>query len=663
MRIWPNIAKNHMSSFHKKALFSLFFLTCIVLVSRPVLAASREAKDINVLIITIDTLRYDRISILSDRYVRTPFIDDLARQSIIFTRAYAHSVLTRPSHTNIMTGTTPLYHGVSVNPGFKLENRYLTLAELLHDQKYRTGAFIGNFILDARFGLDQGFDLYDDNYGEQTFGQIGFVERSAEKVVEPALRWIERQKGKWFCWIHLFDPHEPYVPPEPFKSEYRDDPYSGEVAYVDAQLGVLFEALRKRDDMTKTIIILTADHGEAFGEKEEVRHGFFAYNNTLHIPLILYYPGARPQAVEKNACHVDIFPTVCDLLGLPVPSHIQGESLLPLIEGKERQKKLIYFESMGPHYFIDAAPLSGFIEGDRKYIDQPIKEVYDMRQDPGEDHNLASEADFPQLAKDLETLKKSLKGKGTKMDLEGREADIRPLLESLGYVAGTPTKKKSYGIQDDVKTLWPLMAQLHIALDDFKAGNRDVAIKKLSNIVHIRSQYIAAISALADAYYNVKQVDKAVATLKDGISKNPDNLHLLGQLGMTLVMAKKYDEAVEPLKIASSKDKDNPDYFNYLGMAYMGSLNFELAEENFIKARTLEPDLLAVYNNLGYLYLALFIRTSEEKYYDSSIQNFDKVLAANPANSSAKKGKEAAIEQKNKLQPVLDPLILLSPYR
>lgn len=179
---------------------------CLLVFGIPLVGSPSPAKNANVLLITIDTLRFDRISILSNRYVQTPFIDDLARQSVIFTKAYAHNPLTRPSHTNILTGTTPLYHGVSDNPGFKLESRYLTMAEYLKDQKYSTAAFIGAFVLDSRFGLDRGFDLYNDDNGEQDVGRFGFVERTAERVIQPAMEWIGGQKEKWFCWIHLRPP-------------------------------------------------------------------------------------------------------------------------------------------------------------------------------------------------------------------------------------------------------------------------------------------------------------------------------------------------------------------------------------------------------------------------------------------------------------------------
>ena len=505
-------------------------------------------KDANVLLVTIDTLRYDRVGILCDKYVKTPNLDALARRSAVFTRAYAHTPLTRPSHTNILTGATPLYHGVSDNPGFKLESRYLTLAEMLKAANYKTGAFIGAFVLDSRFGLNKGYDVYDDDMGPASVDESDAVERTADQVVQQAMDWISTQKQKWFGWVHVFDPHDPYAPPEPFRTEYRNDPYSGEVAFVDAQLGRLFDSLEKSGALAKTIIIITGDHGEAFGEKEELRHGFFAYNNTLHIPLILYVPGAAPVTVAENAAHIDIFPTVCDLLGLPVPAQVQGESLLPLIAGKKRQKTLIYFESMAPHLTMDAAPLSGFISGDLKFIDQPTKEVYDLASDPGEDHNLAPTADVPKLMDELEGLKKELKGKGTTQDWKGKNPEIRPLLESLGYISGKPSNKKTYGLADDLKALQPLIAQLRMAIDDFKEGKPDAAVKKLDTILRIRPNYINAYTVLSDVYERSGQLDQAQALLSSGLEKNPGTLALTARLGQVLIRSKKYAEAIPALE-------------------------------------------------------------------------------------------------------------------
>lgn len=628
----------------KSALRCLPLLVVILGSGNAAPASPPLPKDTNLLLIIIDTLRYDRVGILSDRYVKTPNLDNLARRSAVFTRAYAHNPLTRPSHANIMTGTTALYHGVNINPSLRLESRYLTLAEHLKEDNYRNGAFIGAFILDSRFGLDEGFDLYDDYTGHQDFGKFDFVERRADEVVQLAMEWIAGQKGKWFCWVHIFDPHDPYQPPEPFKSQYPQDPYSGEVAFVDAQLGILFDSLEKSGSLDKTIVIVTSDHGEALGEKEEMTHGFFAYNNTIHIPLFLFYPGIEPKMVRENASHIDIFPTVCDLLGLPVPGHIQGESLLPLAAGLERQKKQIYFESLAPHFSMDCAPLRGFIQGDIKFIDLPKKEVYNLDTDPQEETNLAETSDIPRLVKDLKTMMKSQKGRGTKQNLGGKDADILHKLKSLGYASGTPTDKKTYGIADDLKTLAPVIAHLHLAVEDHKAKRTDQAIKKLNNVIRIRPTYSSAYSCLSFMLYDIGQIDQALDTLKQGLMRIPGDLQLTADLGVMLVMARKPAEAIRHLEYCTKADKFNPDYLNYLGRALMETGDYTRAEELLNRALKLDPRLDPAYNNLGYLSLLLYIKTEKQEYCDAAIQYFDQALALNPGLQSALKGKEAALE-------------------
>ena len=635
-----------MSFIIKRASRAIFLFGLVLAAVHPGLWAGATPKDTNVLLVTVDTLRYDRVGILSSQYVKTPHLDALARRSAVFTRAYAQTPLTRPSHTNILTGTTPLFHGVSDNPGFKLESRYQTLAEVLKAEDYQTGAFIGAFVLDSRFGLDKGFDVYDDEMSGASLDEFDVVERTADQVIAPALDWIAAQNEKWFCWVHVFDPHDPYTPPEPFRTEYRKDPYSGEVAFVDAQLGILFDSLERNGTLAKTIVIVTADHGEAFGEKEELRHGFFAYDNTLHVPLFVHIPGAAPAMVKANAAHVDIFATVCDLVGLPVPAYVQGESLLPLIAGKERRKPLIYFESMAPHLTMDGAPLSGFIKGDLKFIDQPIKEVYDLAIDPGEEKNLAPTSDVAGLMEELEALKKSLKGKGTTQDWKGKNPEIRPLLESLGYIGARTVKKRAYGPQDDLKALQPLIAQLRMAIDDFKAGKPEAAEKKLNTILRIRPNYINAYAVLADIHDRVGDLDRAQTVLADGLNKNPGTQALTARLGAVLIKAKKYAEAIAPLEEYVDGDPYNPLYFNYLGLARMATGEIKLAEKNLKKALELDPDIVQAMNNLGYLYLSLYVKTAEEKYYELAIQNFDAALAREPGLPPAVKGREAAVQQK-----------------
>ncbi len=618
-----------------------FLFLSIGLAGRVPAAASGAAGGLNVLLITVDTLRYDRISFLSPRFVKTPNMDALAAKSLVFANAYAHSTLTRPSHANIMTGTTPLSHGVSDNPGFRLEKRYPTLAESFKSAGYATGAFIGAFVLDSQFGLDRGFDFYDDMHG-----QSAIVERRADLVVGSAVAWISGQPENWFAWVHLFDPHDPYDPPEPYQSEYRKDPYSGEVAYMDAQIGRLLQSLEKNGQMGRTVILLTSDHGEALGDKGEESHGFFAYNPVIHIPLFVYYPGVGNKTVAANVGHFDIFPTLCALAGIPIPESVQGESLLPIAGGRSRKEPAIYFESLSPSFFLEAAPLQGFVEGKTKFIDLPIKEVYDVTADPGEENNLAATTDLAPLRATLDRLRKDLKGKGTRQDLQGK--DIRPLMESLGYLSGKAKSKKGYTQADDLKTLLPLIAQMHIAVNEFKAGKPDPALAKIRNIIRIRPSYTTAYQAAAIICRSAGRIDDARTFLRDGLDKNPDNLLLLTDLAVTLIQAKQPAEASELLEVVVERDEDNPEYQNYLGRAYMDQGALVKAEDRFKRALSLDPDMVEAFNNLGYLNLILYVQRKDAKRYEAAVANFDKALSHNPNLASAVKGKAAAAEAKAK---------------
>ncbi|MGD8536528.1 MAG: sulfatase, partial [Candidatus Aminicenantes bacterium] len=271
--------------------FLIFPLTGIILTGFSLSGSIAKQDDLNVLLITIDTIRPDRLSCYSTKYLRTPRIEALAENGVVFDRAFAHNPTTLPSHANILLGTTPLAHGVHDNSKFRINEELLTLAEFLKESGYSTGAFIGAFPLDSRFGLSQGFDVYDESYSSDSSAKFTLAERRAEEVVHAAMAWFERQNSKWFSWIHLWDPHTMYSPPEPFKSKFEDDLYSGEVAYVDSELGRLFDFLEERDFFGNTLIILTGDHGESLGEHGELTHSYFAYNSTLWAPLIIAGPG------------------------------------------------------------------------------------------------------------------------------------------------------------------------------------------------------------------------------------------------------------------------------------------------------------------------------------------------------------------------------------
>ncbi len=606
---------------------------------------SRDLKkgSYNVLLITIDTLRYDRLSIYSDKYSKTPNIDKVAKDSFIFTRGFAHNPVTLPSHTNIMTGTTPLYHGISDNSGFVLEKRFLTLAEHLKDNGYETGAFIGAFPLDSRFGLNQGFDLYDDNYGTHSSLELFFVERKAEKVIDPAMNWLSERGKKWFCWVHIFDPHQPYLPPPPYDNQYKDDLYSGEVAYVDAALGKLFNYLRDNGKYDNTLIIITGDHGEALGEKGEKTHAYFAYNNTIHIPFIIKTPSGDGVTIRENVSHIDIFPTVCDLVGVEIPRHIQGNSLKPVMEGKQKGEEYIYFESLGPYLNRGWAPLRGFIHGNDKFIDQPIREFYDLSKDMDEGSNIIGKKNGGNLKYDLSKLIKRLTN-SDKIERSGNlDADTKKKLKSLGYFSGTNRNKKEvFSEKDDLKTLLPIQDKMLEALALRQSGNLRGSISKLKEIIKISPGYLLIYSHLAKLYQEMGKTELAVSIIRQGLNNNPGDPSLLAKLGIFLVENRQPGKAIEILEQSIILQKYDPESFNYLGVAYYRNGNFDKALENYSKALELDRNYASVYNNIGSLYLSLYRKTGQNSDFSKAISGFDKALEIDGNLYSAYNGRGAA---------------------
>src|SRR5436309_3318282 len=349
----------------------------------------REAG-LDVVLVTIDTLRADALGASGNPAAATPWMDRLAREGVRFERAYAHNVVTLPSHANILSGRYPLEHGVRDNAGFRFPRGVDTLATLLKARGYRTGAFVSAFPLASQFGLAAGFDVYDDRFlsGDDGLGRRQ-EERPGARTVAAAREWLAGAGGApSFLWVHLYEPHFPYRPPGALASRFAADPYAGEVAAADEALEPLPGPLLARGTEGRTLVILTGDHGESRGEHGEKTHGIFAYDATLHVPLLLYCPRLlRPGRVAEPVRHVDLLPTVVDALGLGVPDGLPGRSLLAAAVGREKPSAPVYFEALSGMMNRRWAPLYGVVRGRLKYIDLPIPELYDLLDDPREERN------------------------------------------------------------------------------------------------------------------------------------------------------------------------------------------------------------------------------------------------------------------------------------
>ena len=598
-----------------------------------------KQEDLNVLLITIDTIRPDRLSCYSTKYLKTPGIDALAAKGAVFDRAVAHNPTTLPSHANILLGTTPLYHGVHDNSKFRVAEGFLTLAEYLKGKGYPTAAFIGAFPLDSRFGLSQGFDVYDDSYPSESSTAFSLAERKAEKVVEAALGWLERQSSKWFAWVHLWDPHTLYLPPEPFKSQFKDDPYSGEVAYTDSELGKIFDYLESSDMLENTLVILTGDHGESLGEHGELTHSYFAYNSTLWVPLIMTGPGIKAGRIDEYVAHIDIFPTVCDILGIERPPFLQGVSLVPLMKGKKIKNRAIYFESLNPYYNRSWAPLRGFVEGRKKFIDSPLPEFYDLENDFHETKNLVQTIS---LDKYQEKQKKLEEEFSSPQKVQGRQRIDREALEklrSLGYVDSPVSQpKNSYGVEDDLKTLLPIRQNLDKAIFLHDSGEVEASIKLLNETIQERKDFAEAYLYLYHIYRAQGQTEKAAELLEEGMNNNPEHFAIVSTYGIFLVKEKMWDKGIEVLQKSLAIVDFDPEAHNFLGLAYWRKGENQKALEEYRRALALDDHDEWIYSNLGALYLSIFGQSKKREDLSLSMEYFKKAIELDPNMIAAYKG-------------------------
>jgi arylsulfatase A-like enzyme/Tfp pilus assembly protein PilF len=397
----------------------------------------------NVVLVTVDTLRADRLGCYGYPRIETPTFDTLAREGVRFTNASTTVPFTLPAHSSIMTGTYPPYHGVRENVGYHLDKSIPTLAELLVEGGRASAGFVSTFVLDARWGIGRGFGHYFDDFDLQDMGaDMGSVQRDGKETVAAAAQWLrQRGPGPFFLWLHLYDPHDPYDPPEPFRSQYPGRPYDGEVAYADSLVGELRQTLEAEGLLESSLVVLTGDHGEGLRSHGEGFHGFFNYDSTVHVPLIVRFPEQQlaGQVVEDAVSHVDLLPTILEALDLSPPSSVQGRSLLPLLLGqKEPEERAVYSESMYALLHYGWSPIRSIRTTRYKYIATPRPELYDLIEDPAEAKNL-----FAQKRGTARSLRQRLTALRSTIEVEGRESEEADLdeetlaqLRALGYVAG-----------------------------------------------------------------------------------------------------------------------------------------------------------------------------------------------------------------------------------
>lgn len=603
-----------------KRLFCLLVLLSACRAREPVAPASpAPARDI--ILITIDTWRADAAGFAGNARVKTPFLDSLASRGIVFTNAHAHNVITLPSHVNILTGLNPYQHGVRENAGYVLGANVETLAERLHAAGYATGAFVAAFPLDARFHLDQGFDVYDDNYGKgRTTSDFSLQERSATAVLESAANWWRSTAGrKRFLWVHLYEPHAPYTPPEPFASEYRNRPYLGEVAAADAALARYLSPLVDGG----TTIVATADHGEALGDHGELTHGLFAYESTLRVPLIVVAPGVKPRRENAYARHIDIAPTILERAG--IASQLPGQSLLhPL------RKADTYFEALSASLNRGWAPLTGLIRDDWKFIDLPVAELYDLPHDAAETNNLYAERRRESTASRA-ALRAMQTAPGASRSIAPEEA---ARLRSLGYMTGSASG--NFTAADDPKNLVRIDRKIHEVIELHQRGEADQAVRLAREVVREQPRMAAGRELLAFVLQESERVPEAIAVLREmqqsGQASTAAKLQLaklltetghatealalvaplatdaadadtLNTYGIALSEAGRAREAAAQFQRAIALDPNNAPAYQNLGIAALRGNDLPSAEQQLLRALQLNPRLPLALNTLGVVYV------------------------------------------------------------
>jgi len=578
----------------------VFALALLVLLS----CSRAEPRPYNVLLITLDTLRADHVGAYGSGLGTTPAIDSLAAGGVRFQNAISSVPLTLPSHATILSGVLPLHHGLRNNGAGSFPADRATLATLLAAKGFRTAAFTGAFVLDHRFGLNRGFDVYDDEIPrDPTVGDHLEAERRGDAVVDRALQWLKPGSSSdaggrpFFAWVHLYDAHAPYVAPEPFRSRYASSPYDGEIAFVDQQVQRLLAALDQRGERDRTIIIISGDHGEALGEHGELTHGLLLYEPTLRVPLIISAPGMlEPYVVSTAVSLTDIAPTVAGLLDLPFGSKIDGHDLSPAMrEHREPPPADIYAETEYPTVF-GWSSLAAIRRGAHKYISAPAPELYDLASDPRETHNVYR--DDRRTMRALSSALASLRTTAAPaLPSKAPDAETMAKLASLGYVGGTSPVRG--GARPDPKDMVPLFRKFEEATWATTAKKYDEAATLLEDLVKGDPENPVFRTSLAKVERQRGRPDRAIELFREAIAFAPDDAQAWYNLAAAFQEAGDLPHAAEAVREALRRDAGSADAHNVLGIIDSAEGKPALALEEFQKAVAIDPRNARIHNNIG----------------------------------------------------------------
>ena len=559
----------------------------------------------NVLLITLDTTRADRIGAYGCKTAATPHIDRLASAGVVCENAYSPVPLTLPAHCTVLSGLYPPGHQVRNNGTYALAEPVRTLAELLGGSGYQTAAFVSSFVLDSRFGLGQGFAVYDDDFagGKAKTYQS---ERDAAAVFASFSGWLAgRAQGKFFSWVHFFDPHAPYAPPEPYRGVFAADPYNGEIAYMDHYVGAIMALLEDNNLLQDTLVVIAGDHGEAFGEHGEFGHQVFCYEENLRVPLIFHAPGHLPEnmRLSRKTSLADIMPTILEFLQVRLPASLQGRSLLPAMQQRDTPAADLYLESFFGREAFGCAPVQGIIRKNFKYLDLPKPELYDLQQDPGERKNLISGSAVlgRKMKAGLAELTRRLSG----ADLQGKRRLTwaeKNTLASLGYITSNPAGENTGPLPDPKDKIagWQVFT---LGNEQAANGQAEAATASLLRAIELIPDYAGSYTVLANVYFKNGQGENALALIRGAMARIPADATLKTEYASLLFRMNRLDEAMGQLQALARTDlvDKKAHVFSQMGSIAEAQGHAPQAIQFYRQALASEPDNNDYARKLAYL--------------------------------------------------------------
>lgn len=619
----------------------------------------------SVVVISIDTLRSDRLPAYGYGGVETPAIDELRADAVLFERAYSPVPMTLPAHASLLTGLLPPEHGVRDNAGYRLEDTVgPTVPELLQEAGYATGAAVSAYVLRSETGVSRGFDHYDDRLPDATRTLMGDLQRPGQDTVDAALRWIEglEERRPFFLLAHLYEPHTPRRPPEPYASRYAD-PYDGEVAWVDTLVGRLLDGLKERGLYDDATVILLSDHGEGLGDHGEDEHGILLYRESLQVPLLVKLPagaaagGTVPAPVQLS----DVAPTILALAGAETPRGLSGVSLLGLATGEpapaEFAGRALYAETYQPRLRYGWSPLRSLIQGRHHYLEGALGELYDLEADPAEAQDL-----IRQDRRTYAELRDRLATVDPRLELPFEEdTETRQALAALGYLGGTtlaagplPDPRQQIGslelIRDGIALVHdrrsaeaiPLLLQatkaipasidawqfLAVAYEETGHPEESLAAYEKAFELSNGAPYLAP--PMAGLALRLERWIDAAAYIELAMEESPDDLRLRFEHARALHLAGKLDEALRSAQHLVAAAPRDPNAHHRLAAIRMSRLELPEAEQEFKRALELAPDHPQTLNDLAVL---LTMRGRE----DEAAETLERLVRIQPQNSLARR--------------------------